>query len=286
MKLSVVIATLGGVPLKKTIRALQNSSIKPIEILICIPNSSELIENIDLSENIKIIKTKKKGQVFQRLTGFLAAIGDLVLQIDDDVFLERDTIEKLVNCIESSGNKVAIAPSIFKEGSNQSVFIGNRNTFTARVSDWVMNGVSGYKPGVISLSGVGLGLDFNDKTQDKTETEWVPGGCILHRSQNLITKDYYPFSGKAYSEDLMHSILLRDNGVKLYVCNNAIAYIETTPYPDSFIELYRQYQASKYVIYLQKKGFLRVYLLYFLRLIKTILRVIHNAVLSFLKFKE
>ena len=57
MKLSVVIATLGGIPLKKTIRALQNSSIKPTEILICIPNSTELVETIDFSDNIKIIRT-------------------------------------------------------------------------------------------------------------------------------------------------------------------------------------------------------------------------------------
>ena len=144
-------------------------------------------------------------------------------------------------------------------------------------------GTSGYKPGIISLSGVGFGLDFNDKAEDKTESEWIPGGCILHRSQNLITQDYFPYSGKAYSEDLMHSLLLRENGVKLYVCNNAIAYIETIPYPDSLIELYRQYQATKYVVNLQRKGLLRVHLLYFLRLIKTILRVTCNAILSFVK---
>ena len=254
-----------------------------MEILICIPNSSELLVNIDLSDNVEIIRTKKKGQVYQRMTGFLAAKGELVLQIDDDVLLEKNTIKRLVNCLDSLGEKAAIVPSFFEKGTNQSVFTGNRNTITRRVSDWVMNGAIGYKPGMISLSGVGFGLDFNDKAEDKTESEWLPGGCILHRSQNLITQDYFPFAGKAYSEDLMHSHLLRENGVKLYVCNNAIAYIEEIPYPDSLIELYRQYKATKYVVNLQRKGSLRVHLLYFLRLIKTILRVVCNVVLGFLK---
>jgi hypothetical protein len=136
-----------------------------------------------------------------------------------------------------------------------------------------MNGKSGYKPGVVSLSGVGFGLDFNDKNQDKNQSEWLPGGCVLHRLKDVITLDYFPFSGKAYSEDLIHSFLLRENGIKLYVCNNAIAYIEPIFYPDSLIELYRQYKVTRYVVNLQRKGFVRLHLLYFMRLIKMIARV-------------
>ena len=272
MKLSVVIPTLGGIQLKDTIKALQNSSIRPMEILICIPNSSELLADIDLSDNVEIIRTKRKGQVYQRMIGFLAAKGELVLQIDDDIILEKDAIKRLVYCLDSLSGKAAVSPDLLKEGTDQSAFSRNSNTISRRFSDWILNGKSGYKPGVLSLSGVGFDLDFNDKTQDKTESEWIAGTCILHRSENLITQDFFPFSGKAYSEDLIHSLLLRESGVKLYVCNNAIAYVGATPYPDSLIEFYRQYQASKYVVNLQRKGLLRVHLLYFLRLIKTILQ--------------
>ena len=285
MKLSVVIPTLGGIPLKGTIEALQSSSIKPLEILICIPNSSELLADINFSDNVEIIRTKKKGQVYQRMIGFLAAKGELVLQIDDDIILEKDAIERLINCLDSLNGKVAIAPTLLKEGTDQSAFSrnSNRNTITGKVSGWVLNGRSGYKPGVVALSGVGFGLDFHDKTKDKTETEWITGACILHRSQNLITHDYFPFSGKAYSEDLMHSILLKENGVKLYVCNNAIAYAVIISYPDSLIELYRQYKASKYVVNLLSKGFVRLHLLYFFRLIKMIARATSKTTLSFVK---
>ncbi len=283
MKLSVVIPTLGGIQLKDTIKALQDSSIRPMEILICMPDSSELLADIDLSDNVEIIRTKKKGQVYQRATGFLAAKGDFVLQIDDDVFLEKDTIEKLIHQINSSNEKIAVAPVYLWINTDISVFESNRATILGKVSDWIMNGKDGYQPGAVSLSGVGFGLNINDKTQDKTRSEWLPGGCILHRSDNLVTQDYFPFPGKAYSEDLIHSFLLRENGVKLYACNKAIAYLEPIFYPDSLIELYKQYQATKYVVNIQKKGFVRLHLFYFLRLIKTIVRITNKAILSSIK---
>ena len=254
-----------------------------MEILICIPNSSELLAEIDLSDNIEIIRTKKKGQVYQRMIGFLAVKGELVLQIDDDIILVKNAIKRLVYCLDSLSGKAAISPNLLKQGTNQSAFSRNSNTISRRFSDWVLNGRSGYKPGVLSLSGVGFDLDFNDNTQENTESEWIAGTCILHRSQNLITQDFFPFSGKAYSEDIIHSILLRQNGVKLYVCNNAIAYVGATPYPDSLIEFYRQYQATKYAVNLQRKGFIRLNLFSFLRLVKIILRVTGKSLLSFVK---
>jgi glycosyltransferase involved in cell wall biosynthesis len=282
MKLSVIIPTLGGIQLKDTIKALQNSSIQPLEILICIPNSSKLVENIDLSDNIKILRTKKKGQVYQRMIGFLAAKGEFVLQIDDDIVLEKDSIEKLLDCFDSLVGRVAIAPKYVWKGTNISVFPGSHDTLTQKFSDWIMNGKIGYKPGAVSLSGVGFGLDFNDKTQDKNQSEWLPGGCVLHRLQDVITLDYFPFSGKAYSEDLIHSYLLRGNGLKLYVCNSAIAYMEPIFYRDSLIELYRQYKATRYVANLQGKGFVRLHLLYFMRLFKMIVRVVTKTIRSFI----
>ena len=129
MKLSVIIPTLGGIQLKDTIKALQNSSIQPLEILICIPNSSKLVENIDLSDNIKILRTKKKGQVYQRMIGFLAVKGELVLQIDDDIILVKDAIKRLVYCLDSLSGKASVSPDLLKEGTDQSAFSRNSNLY-------------------------------------------------------------------------------------------------------------------------------------------------------------
>ena len=283
MNLSVVIPTLGGIQLKDTIKALQDSSIRPMEILICMPDSSELLADIDLSDNVEIIRSKKKGQVYQRSTGFIAAKGNFVLQIDDDVILEKNTIEKLIHCLNNSSEKIAVSPAYLWINTDISAFERNRSTILRKFSDWIMNGKDRYQPGVVSLSGVGFGLNFNDKAQEKTQSEWLPGGCILHRSDNLVTRDYFPFSGKAYSEDLIHSFLLRENGVKLYVCNEAVAYIEPIFYSDSLIEVYKQYQATRYVVNLQGKGFVRFRLFYFLRLIKIIVRVVNKKYCALLK---
>jgi len=268
MKLSVVIPTLGGIQLKDTIAALQNSSIQPMEILLCMPDSNELLVDIELFDNIKIIRTKKKAQVYQRVTGFIAAKGDFVLQLDDRVIVKNDAIEKLVYCLKGLDEKSAVTATMLKEGTDQSAYSRKNNNIIRKLSDWILNGKIGYKPGFITLSGLAFGFNFIDKTQDKIETEWLPGGCILHRSENLITQDYFPFVGKAYAEDLIHSHLLRESGVKLYVCNNAIIYLRVIPYPDSIIELYRQYRATKYFVSLQRKRFLRLNLIYVLRLIQ------------------
>ena len=268
MKLSVVIPTLGGIQLKDTIAALQNSSIQPMEIILCMPDSNELLVDIELFDNIKIIRTKKKAQVYQRVTGFIAAKGDFVLQLDDRVIVKNDAIEKLVYCLKGLDEKSAVTATMLKEGTDQSAYSRKNNNIIRKLSDWILNGKIGYKPGFITLSGLAFGFNFIDKTQDKIETEWLPGGCILHRSENLITQDYFPFVGKAYAEDLIHSHLLRESGVKLYVCNNAIIYLRVIPYPDSIIELYRQYRATKYFVSLQRKRFLRLNLIYVLRLIQ------------------
>ena len=47
----------------------------------------------------------------------------------------------------------------------------------------------------------------------------------MHRRENLILYDYYPFKGKAYAEDLFHSLLLKKKGVKLLRCGSAICEV-------------------------------------------------------------
>jgi len=81
----VVVATLGGESLLKTIECLNSSSVIPNKILICIP-ANYFYETKDLHfNNIEIIQTQSKGQVFQRSEGFKKAMCEFVMQIDDDI---------------------------------------------------------------------------------------------------------------------------------------------------------------------------------------------------------
>lgn len=266
MRLSVVIPTLGGIQLKETIEALQNSSIRPMEILICMPDLSELLADIDLSDNVEIIRIKKKGQVYQRATGFIAAKGDFVLQLDDDFILKNDAIEKLIECSLVLGEKSAVSPAILDKDTKTSIYKSKATFMIWRIMYWIMNGKYGFQSGSISLSGINFGLYFDDKVSNINESEWLPGGCVLHRKENLILEDYFPFEGKAYSEDLLHSFILRERGVDLYICNKSVVYTKTDGI-ELLQELYKQYKISKYVNSIWGRSLTRLKAYYLIRLI-------------------
>ena len=66
--ISIIIPTLGGKHLNKTIASIKDSSILPEEILLCI--SKLYKKNISLTQDdlVKIITTESSGQVLQRST--------------------------------------------------------------------------------------------------------------------------------------------------------------------------------------------------------------------------
>ena len=73
VKVSVVIPTLGGNILNDTIDNLNTGTIKPDEILICIPEKFKNNLNIQNYDNVEILTTSFMGQVPQRLYGFKKA---------------------------------------------------------------------------------------------------------------------------------------------------------------------------------------------------------------------
>ena len=90
-------------------------------------------------------------------------------------------------------------------------------------------------------SGINFGINKDDYGVEGSEIEvdWQPGGCILHKRENLILDGYFPFSGKAYSEDLMHSFLLRSAGVRLFTCLDSYCYINADEGLDSLFHDFR-----------------------------------------------
>jgi hypothetical protein len=58
---------------------------------------------------------------------------------------------------------------------------------------------------------------FGDIKLNYFISEWLPGGCILHHKKNIIYENYFKYKGKAYCEDIIHSILLTKNNIKLYI---------------------------------------------------------------------
>ena len=268
--ISVVIPSIGG-DLCGTLDSINAGSIYPDEIIICLPNDAHSVQDASKYKNLTIIYAQKYGQVYQRVVGFERSKGDYVLQLDDDVILENNSIEQLLSCLKEVGGRAAIAPAYFKINTNISLYEKSNSSLFRRAVYWIANGSSGYEPGVVSLSGINFGLNFDVKTKNINKSDWLPGGCVLHNKEDLIMDDYFPFKGKAYSEDLLHSFILREQGVDLYVCNKSVVYTKTDGI-GSLQELYKQYKISKYVNSIWGRSLTRLKVYYLIKLMFFLLK--------------
>jgi len=269
VSVTVVIATLGGETLYKTISKINKGTIIPEEILICIPTEeASNLKNISL-KNARVIKTECRGQVAQRIEGFKNASCSYVMQLDDDISLEKDCIEHLISVFESHGNNIAVAPSFINIKTGQSVYKKpERNIIVESILYWFMNGLSGYEPGRIDKSGTPVGIDANNTDMEELDVEWLAGGCVMHRKENLVLDNYYPYKGKAFGEDVIHSIILRNKGIKLLIEAKAICSLEVTPsaifsIAEFFNNIKSDYKVRRYYLALISRKSFRIYAYYF-----------------------
>mgnify|MGYP006079264075 FL=1 len=226
---SVVIATLGETNLSETIESLNKGSLAPKEILICIPEEYAVnLESLNYS-NVKISKTIVRGQVSQRAIGFQNAKFPYVLQLDDDIILDFYCLEKLLETVISNKN-IAAGPKLYdhltKEYHSFLIPSDIKLVWFNKMFYFLANGKIGFQPGKISKSGLNFGIPETPSTF--YNVDWLCGGCLMHRKENLILTNYYPLSGKAYAEDLFHSKLLRDNNVILVRSGEAKCYVDFT----------------------------------------------------------
>jgi hypothetical protein len=175
---------------------------------------------------------------------------------------------------------VSVGPSFFdlRTGRYHSPNIPGRHErrIFNRLFFWVVNGQRGYQPGAIGLSGVNMGLP---KEGDFASVDWLPGGCVLHRRDNLFLKPYYPYKGKAYAEDLFHSFLLRNSGVQLARCAEAKCYtpIGNTSRLDIgslILEQLRYCRAMITFAFLSKSNVFRFWIFFVINNIFNLMRVI------------
>lgn len=229
MYLTVVIATLGGDSLKRTIQRLNAGSIVPDEILICIPAcDSHKVLNLSFP-NAKVIATSCKGQVAQRAIGFKNASYDYVMQLDDDLLVDKYCVEYLLETLKAHGPKAAVAPSFFWVSTRESFYKAPRNKTLLKWYYWILNGRVGYQPGKITHAGTSVGIDPSSADNEIFDVDWLAGGCVMHRKENLVLDNFYPFAGKAYCEDILHSHYLKKKGLQLFVGSKAICWLECPP---------------------------------------------------------
>ena len=266
--LSVVIPTLGGNSLNKTLESINRGSIVPDEILVCIPEN-EVVMIQDLSfHNLRVLVTPIRGQVGQRAIGFQAALYEIVMQLDDDLIIDEYCIENLLKTLNSCGPKVAVAPALINKLTGKSAYkTVDINTVIKRIFYWVMNGKNGFQPGKIAKSGLNFGFDTDGKSEKVYEVDWLAGGCVMHYSKNLILENFYPFKGKAYCEDIIHSYLLREKNISLYIDSSACCEVElfnlgNLKHNDYVKFIIDDYRARKYAMMKFSRYSIRIIFLY------------------------
>lgn len=276
VRVSAVIATLGGESLRSTIQHLNAGSIAPAEILVCIPVSEAHRLTAAIYPNVRVVVTDFKGQVAQRAAGFRQASHDLVVQLDDDVILAPGCLAALVHEMGVYGPRCAISPSLRWLGSDQPVYKEISPPALSKAFYWLLNGRLGCRPGIVTRAGSEIGVYPTSGRPGAVDAEWLPGGCVLHHKTNLIFENYFPFAGKAYCEDLIHSFKLRERGVRLIVSAAALAYLAK---PDEahqslrqfFNELGADFRARNYYVELTSRSKRRMWLFFVARIIRRVI---------------
>lgn len=218
-RVAVVIATLGRDELNHAITLLNSGSVVPAEILVCVPDGRAVDARAIQHANVRIIVSEKKGQVAQRLAGFRQASCEYVLQMDDDMSVHPRCLERLLEGIAAHQGACAVAPSLVYTDTGESIY---QTLYSSHPSwlDRLIHGPDVRSPGRVTRAGYNVPLALCGTGSGRYRVDWLPGGCVLHRRDFLVLEDYYPFLGKAYAEDVLHSIRLRRSGVELVlVCD-------------------------------------------------------------------
>lgn len=270
--LSIVIPSLGGTGLSKTLNYIHKNKIIPLETIICIPKVYKKKLLLPKSINPKIIYTNVKGQVHQRLIGFKNAKGKYVLQLDDDILINYKSLSKLLKKIKNN-EKISISPLLVDKKIKYSNFDVKPKNLFFKFYHYLLNGSEGFRPGAISKAGIPY---MFEKKKNLHEVEWLPGGCILHSKKNLIKKNYFNFKyKKAYCEDLIHSYFLKKKNIKLFVDTsskclfNSFEGFKSISFWNSLGIIFEDFKFRYYFVRLAKKNIFRMiffYLLLFLRL--------------------
>lgn len=268
MPLTVVIPTLGGSSLSRTLEWLNRGSVIPNEILVCIPQS-ELRNVAKLSfPNVSVVVTSHKGQVVQRAAGFARASYSHVMQLDDDMLVDRYCVEHLLDAMATNGGNVAVAPSLLCISNGQPFYRAPKNKVFLTLYYWLLNGMCGYRPGTVTKAGTNVGIDPTTLEENTVEVEWLPGGCVMHRRDNLILENFYPFNGKAYCEDLYHSYYLKRRGLRLAVCTTARCFVDdAAPFGDQSLRVFfrnvlADLRARRHLVHLSARSVTRMYFYY------------------------
>ena len=249
---SVIIATLGGDSLRETIEQLNCGALVPTEILVCIPEEDAFrVEHLSYP-NVRVIKTNCRGQVAQRAIGFKLALHTMILQLDDDILLNKDALQELTEELQRLGRGNALAPLYYTAATGRCL-----HELIGGVAGWLRSLWACFicgapwglkRMGVVTKVGLNYGVDSSNCGIKPFETQWLPGGCVLCYCEDVIREIFFPYAGKAYGEDLIHSFLRTKRGVRHWVIPTAKCITTVAEPPISRASIEAENNARRYYV--------------------------------------
>ena len=276
---SIVIASLGDDRILKTVDMLLKSAGEFIyEIIIVLPPKTpikSLQSSLKSSKQVRIVSSEKKGQVSQRSLGLSMANGKFVMQLDDDVWVGKDVIPNLINILAKKGDKSVVAPICVDMKKKQQIIHRQKGPLEVirSIFYFLCGAKFGYRrEGQLTASALAFWIDINYTESDLVEVDWLPGAIALCHRRDLILNDYFPFEGRAFSEDLIHSYLWRRNGASLYVATQNFVLMEHHLTKRSIAQLHQEFKVKLYLVNLMNGSKIGLCLWYCVSALATLIR--------------
>lgn len=228
---SAIIPSIGRNSLYTCLHHLLSGSSIPAQIIVSIPPDITLPYHETLS-SVSILTSPTRGQVYQRLHALQHASQAFILQLDDDVFLEEDTLDSLYDATSLANIPAVYGPTFYNSATGSAwhsfsagprLLIDNLYESLVHFLPWGTR-----RMGKVSISSYCWGVDPSLVTLPLVSVEWLAGGCVLCDRQFAIPYSPPIFNGKAFSEDLYFSYLRRLKGISHFVIPHASVF---TPSP-------------------------------------------------------
>jgi glycosyltransferase involved in cell wall biosynthesis len=269
-KIDVIIPTLNGKKIHKTIESLNIGILKP-KIIICIYyykfDFQKIIKNF---KNVLFVKSHIKNQVQQRILGYDYVDSNFILQLDDDIILDKKALLNLYKNKIILGEKSIVGP-VFLDLDGKSIHNLETNTrFFSNIYKYLICDARYGDKKIGTITSLGVAYGVNIKTNKKiVKTQWLPGGCVLF-SRNILKENYdtFKFKGKSYSEDVFFSLQREKKNFKHFTIINSKVYIDKSNKKFIFKDFMSEIKIRNFLLKYTKGNKHRFYLWVFLEFIK------------------
>ena len=260
----LIIAARDTANLKRILANIKNATMLPKHLIFILPQGTKETSKVIAAEylpfTVKILECPEKGQVPLRIYGINNSKAEYVVFMDDDIEFHNTLFDKLLKFLNKNENSV-VGPFIFNEDKTQLYSSGSK---FKEIFDNFVHGI-GYaseKSGRIGRSGVPFYVDPSSVGAREVEVEWLPGGVQAIKKSFFPTKNYYPYDGKAFCEDLFLSHIYFTKGLKMFVVPVRV-FTKVERLPFKALDLFADFRARLRFVISSQRSVIRMLVWYF-----------------------